>query len=368
MALVSAQTPAKLRGNVFQNLLISRRFLRPAQLAGALGLLLHLTLATAESVKSQLARGDYVGAVARFDAGARAGEAIAQNNLGVLLLQGRGVTKDLLAARHWFEAAAAQGLPGAMYNLGMVYLRGYGTPADPVTAAGWLQKAAALGDVEAQFYLATLYFHGTGLASNPELAAHWFAEAAKQGLKEAKFNLALLLLEGKGVPADEAQAVRLLESIAESHPDAALVLAKVDLQYLKEPERAGRALATFRRLAENGNREAQAALGTLYISGTITPKDTEEGRFWLAQSAQQGYAKAQRQMGQLYESGVGVTRDWTEAAAWYTLAAQAGDHESAERLEGLLPKLTPIAREQVALRAEVLHQAQKISAPPTAKP
>ena len=67
MALDSAQTPAKSRGNVFQKLLTIRRFLRPAQLAGALGLLLHLTLATAESVKSQLARGDYVGAVARFE-------------------------------------------------------------------------------------------------------------------------------------------------------------------------------------------------------------------------------------------------------------------------------------------------------------
>ncbi|MSQ67997.1 MAG: hypothetical protein EXR83_07355 [Gammaproteobacteria bacterium] len=337
-------------------------------LAWALAALLHLTLASAQDTAAQLASGDYAGAAKTFELGARAGEAVAQNNFGVLLLRGKGVAKDPLAARHWFELAAAQGLRGAMYNMGMLYLRGYGTPADPVTAAGWLEKSAVLGDPEAQFYLATLYFHGTGLTGNPQVAAHWFEEAAKQGLKEAKFNLALLLLEGKGVRADEARAVDLLAAIAESHPDAALVLAKVDLQYLKDPARAKHAFALFRRLAESGNAEAQAALGTLYLTGTATPTDSEEGHFWLAQAAQQGYTKGQRQLGQLYESGVGVSQDRTQAAAWYTLAAQAGDHESAERLAGLLPRLTPAAREEVAGRVVVLQQAQKISAPRTAQP
>ena len=311
----------------------------------------------AESAAQLLARGDHAGAAAVFGADAQKGQAVAQNNLGVLLLRGQGVGKDPLAARAWFEKAAAQGLRGAMYNLGMIFLRGYGTEVDRVTAAGWFEQAAQLGDPEAQFYLGMLHYRGTGGGGNPAVAGHWFELAAAQGVKEAQFNLALLLLEGKGLHPDEARAVSLLEQLGDSHPDAELVLARIHLQHGQEAPRAAAALRLFRKLAENGRPEAQAALGMMYVTGTGLKADPEEGRFWVAEAARQGFAPAQRQLGDLHAAGVGGERDLVEAQAWYALGAAQGDSEAGQRAEAVMKELTPENREKARARLKTLPAA-----------
>lgn len=328
------------------------RWRRAALLALALGPL--CPVARAEGAAQLLARGDYAGAAASFEADARQGKAVAQNNLGVLLLRGQGVSKDPVAARGWFEKAAAQGLRGAMYNLGMIFLRGYGTEVDRVAAAGWLEQAAKLGDPEAQFYLGMLHYRGTGGGGNPAVAGHWFELAAAQGVKEARFNLALLLLEGKGLQPDEARAVVLLEQLGESHPDAELVLARIHLQHGDDAQHAAAALRLFRKLAENGRPEAQAALGMMFVTGTGLKADPEEGRFWVAEAARQGFAPAQRQLGDLHAAGVGGERDLVEAQAWYALGAAQGDEEAGQRAAAVMQELTPENREKARARLKTL--------------
>lgn len=315
-----------------------------------------------------MARGDFAGAAGVFEADARKGNAVAQNNLGVLLLKGQGVPKDPVAARGWFEKAATQGLRGAMYNLGMIYLRGYGTAVDRVAAAGWLEQSAKLGDPEAQFYLGMLYYRGTGGGGNPAVAGHWFELAAAQGIKEAQFNLALLLLEGKGLQPDEARAVSLLEKLGDSHPDAELVLARVHLQHSEDAARAASALRIFRRLAENGRAEAQAALGMMFVTGTGLEADPEEGRFWLTQAARQGYSPAQRHLGDLYAAGVGAPRDLVEAQAWYALSAAQGDSEAAQRAQTVMGELTPENQLKAANRLGSLKSEVEAGAAPPAAP
>ena len=327
-------------------------WLRAALLALALGAV--CPAARAASAAQLLARGDYAGAAAVFEADARLGKAVAQNNLGVLLLRGQGVSKDPVAARGWFEKAAAQGLRGAMYNLGMIFLRGYGTAVDRVTAAGWLDQAAQLGDPEAQFYLGMLHYRGTGGGGNPAVAGHWFELAAAQGVKEAQFNLALLLLEGKGLQPDESRAVGLLEQLGESHPDAELVLARIHLQHGEDAPRAAAALRLFRKLAENGRPEAQAALGMMYVTGIGLKADPEEGRFWVAEAARQGFTPAQRQLGDLHAAGVGGERDLVEAQAWYALGAAQGDDEAGQRAAAVMKELTPENREKARARLKAL--------------
>jgi TPR repeat protein len=305
-----------------------------------------------DSAATLMARGDFAGAASAFEITANAGSAVAQNNLGVLLLRGKGRPRDPQAARGWFEKAAAQNLPGAMYNLGMIYLRGYGVEVDRVKAAGWLEKSATLGDAEAQFYLGMLYFRGTAGGGNPAMAAHWFEQAAAKGVKEAQFNLALLLLEGKGIAADESRAISLLEALGDRHPDAELMLARAHLQHAPDESHVASALKLFRKLAENGRAEAQSALGMMYTTGTGLKQDAEEGRFWVNQAAFQNFGPAQRQMGDFYAAGLGVTRDLVESAAWYSLGASHGDSDASKRTAVVMKELT--ADEQLKMEAHVL--------------
>ena len=58
------------------------------------------------------------------------GDAQAQNNLGVMYENGRGVPQDYDEAVKWYRLAAAQGDADAQNNLGVMYENGRGVPQD----------------------------------------------------------------------------------------------------------------------------------------------------------------------------------------------------------------------------------------------
>ena len=60
-----------------------------------------------EEAKSAYGRGDYALAAQLFRSRAEQGNARAQNNLGGMYTQGRGVPQDFIRARMWFNVAAA---------------------------------------------------------------------------------------------------------------------------------------------------------------------------------------------------------------------------------------------------------------------
>ncbi|WP_298046243.1 tetratricopeptide repeat protein, partial [uncultured Cardiobacterium sp.] len=102
-------------------------------------------------------RQDYATALEKWRTLAEAGDAAAQNNLGVLYAEGQGVAQDYAQARTWFEKAAAQGHANAQNSLGFLYAKGQGVAQDYAQAHAWWEKAAAQGHAEAQFNLGTLY-------------------------------------------------------------------------------------------------------------------------------------------------------------------------------------------------------------------
>lgn len=309
-------------------------------LAGALLLGVSAAATAMNEAGSALARGDFPAAYRLFSKGAQAGDPIAQNNLGVLYLKGKGTRRDFGSARVWFERAASRGLPGAKHNLGIMYLRGYGMSKDLVEAARWLGEAATDGDREAQFFTGLLYYRGHGVTRDLATARHWFTRAADQGLAAAVYNLAVMQLQGEGGARDEPQALAYLEHVQHESDYAALLLGQVHLQHADEAGRGARALAIFKLLAEAGNSAAQFQLGMMYISGRGTVQDIEEGRFWLLQASRLGSAAAQLNLGSLYARGFGVTRDPVEAAAWYTLAAANGEPLADQNLRKLRRELT----------------------------
>jgi hypothetical protein len=77
----------------------------------------------------------------RLSAG-HTGNAEAQNNLGMLYAEGKGVPKDYVQARQWYEKAAAQGHALAQNNLAELYFAGLGVQQDYVRAYMWVSLAA----------------------------------------------------------------------------------------------------------------------------------------------------------------------------------------------------------------------------------
>lgn len=125
-----------------------------------------------------------------------------------------------------------------------------------------------------------------------------------------------------------------------------------------------------RRLAEEGNAEAQSKLGVLYASGLGMPQDKKEAAKWYGKSAGQGYplgqwnlafmylrgdgglkedpekardlfqkaaekglAAAQYDLGMMYLYGVAVPQSRDEAEKWLRRSAGQGYREAKKKLE-----------------------------------
>ena len=167
-------------------------------------------------------------AVEWFLKAAEQGFARAQNNLGVMYEYGDGVEQSYEKAVEWYKKAAEQGYDGAQCNLGVMYEHGFGVEKSYEKAAGWYLKAAEQGDASAQYNLGLMYLHGTGVERSYEKAAGWYLKAAKQGLADAQLKLGLMYKYGLGVTRSYEKAREWLQKAAkQGHASAKEQLDKL---------------------------------------------------------------------------------------------------------------------------------------------
>ena len=79
--------------------------------------------------------GDWATALKEWKPLAEEGNAVAQNNLGLMYHNGWGVPQDNKEAVNWYRLAVEQGYAIAQYNLGLMYEKGKGVPQDDKEAA-----------------------------------------------------------------------------------------------------------------------------------------------------------------------------------------------------------------------------------------
>jgi TPR repeat protein len=106
-------------------------------------------------------------------------------------------------------------------------------------------------------------------------------------------------------------------------------------------------LRLLRPLAEQGDAEAQAALGDMYAAGQGVPQDYVEAVKWLRRAAEQGFADAQDSLARMYVQGQGVPKDYVQAHMWFNLAASRFSGEAghinfdAAASDSLAEEMTP---------------------------
>jgi uncharacterized protein len=216
------------------------------------GLLLSLALSGAAKADFLTAyesyrKGDYATAAPAMQGMAQGMDPVACYFLGIMNLYGsQNFTADPDRARAWFEEAASKGFAMAEYNLGVMYLYGRGVPIDYAAARGWLIKASDHGVPRAKFQLGRLYEKGLGVPLDMNEAKRlyrdgteqarssvdansgtlfvnsesitlefaqsreWYLGAAAKGDAEAQLNAGRLYATGKGIQRDYVQAYLLL--------------------------------------------------------------------------------------------------------------------------------------------------------------
>ena len=88
----------------------------------------------------------------------------------------------------------------------------------------------------------------------------------------------------------------------------------------------------LRQRAEQGDVDAQGALGGMYFLGDGVPQNYAEAVRWYRLAADQGNAFAQFRLGGMYASGHGVPQNDVEAVRWFRLAAEQGDADAQNNL------------------------------------
>ncbi len=82
-----------------------------------------------------------------------------------------------------------------------------------------------------------------------------------------------------------------------------------------------KAFEDCKRLADQGDPNAQFNLGVIYETGQGTSQDFSEAVKWYSKSADQGVPDAQLNLGVMFAVGKGVRQDYAEAVKWYRKAA-----------------------------------------------
>ena len=214
---------------------------------------------------------------------------LAQNNLGTLYYQGRGVAQSNVEAARWFKKSSNHGFAEAQCNLGDLFHRGRGVSQSDKEAARWYKKAADQGLARAQCNMGTLFEKGSGVAQSDVEAFRWYKKAADQGFAQAQCFLGAHYEKGRGVTQNFEEAVRC-----------------------------------YKAAANQGLAQAQFYLGLQFHSGRGVARSDAEAMRWHKKAADQGYAQAQLVMGARFQTGHGVAQSAVEAARWFQKAASQG--------------------------------------------
>lgn len=250
---------------------------------------------------------------------ALAGEADAENALGLVLERGEGLPADRAEAAAWFRRASNHGLFAGMINLARLLSGGIGVPKDQAEAVRLYLMAANRGSPHAMFLLGVAYERGMGPAADPVSAREWYLKSAQAGLPPGMFEAARLSL-ATADPAVQAQGRDWLEKAAGTGYTRALGLLGISKltglgSFAADPILGAR---LTRAAADKGDADAAVALGAAYHGGIGVPASEAESFLWTERGAQLGSVQGQVQTARNRLS----VRDPAAAFFWGSVAAR----------------------------------------------
>lgn len=157
-------------------------------------------------------------AAAFYRLAAEQGDALAQDMLSWMLLEGEAVPGEAADARFWAEKAAAQGIAASMTRMGLIFHHALGVERNVAAAARWWEEAARRGDADGQAMLGAALHMGAGVGRDPVAALAWLLRAKAGNSKLAAPFLAPVRdsLDAEGVAEARRRAAQPLPDAEEA--------------------------------------------------------------------------------------------------------------------------------------------------------
>ena len=331
--------------------------------------------------------GDYPEAVRALSALQTVGSPTVSSLLGKAYYQGLGTDTDYNRAVGYLQDAAAGGVVSARYLLADASYNGNGLRQDKDEASRSYIKFVAQADevdpadrdyAASMTYLADCFYRGRGVEKNFDLALAAankaytaadkltpyelmnlaaFFDSVRPNAVSAEFDAAAEAAAADGAPegapavnpavesarkVDAAKAADLYTRAAagiQTLSDAGNLHA---VKYLGDLYFYGmggytrdyaKALETYLIAAEQGDADAQAQIGKIYMDGLGVEVDADKAMDWNMRAAEQGNAQGQEQIGMMYYYGIGMTKSTEEASRWFERARDSGSQRAAEMLK-----------------------------------
>ncbi len=255
---------------------------------------------------------------------ANAGDVLAQHELGIRYLLGRGVARDTTRAAYWIGKAAEQNLLPARFNLAIMDYHGWGVPWDPFAAFRNIEYCAEHDMPDAEFVMGEFYTENLIVPQDLARARGWLKKAADAGYKPAV--KVLEDLERRMSLNDSARAAQASQQ------------ASVSPLFLDAPDdtisSAGEWTVLKNALA-NAGPELSAALGlSRMLDGKL---DVDSLSFHSIEvAADRGSPEALSVLARCYEKGIMVKRDLVQAAVQYIRAIRMDSPRSSQLLLKML--------------------------------
>lgn len=239
------------------------------------------------------------------------GHSGAQNNLGIMYLNGTATNVDYQKANTLFRKSADQNNPFGQYNLGRSYYQGTGFNVNYPLAFRWLSASAEQQHYSAQNLVGVMYEDGNGTTQDYNKAILWYTKATENGSSLGKFNLGRVYQYGLSVTQDYATAYHWYELASQdSHSLSLYKLAVFEMNGWGGPKNNTLALSHITQSAEKGFSAAQYLLGVVYYTGKLNDQDVVSidlttSRTWYSKAAAQGHIQAKNNLALVYAKGEG---------------------------------------------------------------
>jgi SEL1 protein len=241
-----------------------------------------------------------------FKRGVSNGDALSQYYMGLMHLEGLGVTKDPKRAADLFTASADQGYSPAQVNLGAIFL----DQGDPQTAVKYFDLAARVGNIEAFYYLAELSLSSLLGEESCDMANHYYKSVAEK----AESILSSFDEANAAFSSGDIDLALLDYMIA---AEQGFEVAQTNVAFLLDKQsRASSSGGLFSALSPI------TSLASWFPKRFTLPVTTNIAFLYWARSARQFNIDSLIKLGDYWLLGIGVNSDHDKAAACYQTAAE----------------------------------------------
>lgn len=248
------------------------------------------------------------------------GDPLAQQELGIRYLLGKGFGVDTVKSAYWIQRAADQNYVVAHYNIGIFLNNGWGVPWNPYKAYEHFQYAAKQGMPEAEYVYGSLLTDDLVVPKNWNEAYRWMKKAADAGFQPARD--ALVEFEKRGIAAQKDSSENTSTTVVKG--DSSLILPArpwkpVLLDFSDEPATDEDELGFLKEMLRKGSPELKNALGIAKLDAEKLIADSTLLHL-IEDAADVGSPEALAVLGRFYEKGIIGRKNLVLAAIEYLRA------------------------------------------------